>query len=554
MTRTRARITALFFTIAAALALSAPASAGYGDVSVSASTRATVDANGPGVPSGFRVDWDDWVEETASGTASSSYRWPAPAMEYPHASTGCSNPSGCVSGEAHAFAAVDRRQGRLRAAAHGSIATSGNNAGFSDTAGVARIWDTITLSAPAIVKIQGSLSGTLGFMQSHDGWYPDPQGVIRLLIGFAGHNPADRDRPFPSLGGVNEEYSVEAIYRCWYPATCIFAPDPFPTPRPVSSTFSVAVPLPAGTSFFAASLHAAVDMRVYGTRGDLYRSRHAASAGVDFANSASFRILIPDGIVATSGSGELPLVGGAAGPEDTEAPEISCDAPPTGWQAADVAIACAASDAGSGLADAADASFTLTTSVPAGDETAGAATGSREVCDAAGNCATAGPFAGLKVDRKAPAVAFAGNAGTYAVDQQVEIRCAASDGGSGIASSSCDGAVGPAWTFGRGTHTLQASATDGVGNSGSATTSFTVVVTGDGLIRLVDEFVADAGVANALKAKLRAAEKGANGNARRGQMRAFANQLEALAGKKLSAEHAAILIELGRGNCNPDCY
>ena len=60
--------------------------------------------------------------------------------------------------------------------------------------------------------------------------------------------------------------------------------------------------------------------------------------------------------------------------------------------------------AGTGLANPADASFSLVTSVGAGIETANASTDSRVVCDVEGNCATAGPIAGNKIDRKAPSI------------------------------------------------------------------------------------------------------------------------------------------------------
>ena len=54
------------------------------------------------------------------------------------------------------------------------------------------------------------------------------------------------------------------------------------------------------------------------------------------------------------------------------------------------------------IANPADASFSLVTAVVAGTETANAGTDSRVVCDVAGLCATAGPFTGNKIDRKAP--------------------------------------------------------------------------------------------------------------------------------------------------------
>lgn len=90
---------------------------------------------------------------------------------------------------------------------------------------------------------------------------------------------------------------------------------------------------------------------------------------------------------------------------DVTPPQIQCALPDGRWQATDVSLPCTASDAGSGLANAADASFVLSTLVAAGTETSDATTGSRKVCDAAGNCATAGPIAGNKVDKKAPSIA-----------------------------------------------------------------------------------------------------------------------------------------------------
>jgi hypothetical protein len=91
---------------------------------------------------------------------------------------------------------------------------------------------------------------------------------------------------------------------------------------------------------------------------------------------------------------------------DQTPPSTSCAAPDGLWHAADVTIACTASDAGSGLAIATDANFSLTTSVAAGTETATATTNSHQVCDVAGNCTTAGPISALKVDRKPPTITF----------------------------------------------------------------------------------------------------------------------------------------------------
>src|SRR5262249_58910750 len=101
---------------------------------------------------------------------------------------------------------------------------------------------------------------------------------------------------------------------------------------------------------------------------------------------------------------------------DKKAPTISCAGPDGAWHANDVAVSCSASDGGSGLASASDASFSLSTSVAAGTETASASTTSRNVCDAVGNCASAGPVTGNKGDKKAPTVSWAGADGAWHSD------------------------------------------------------------------------------------------------------------------------------------------
>ena len=45
--------------------------------------------------------------------------------------------------------------------------------------------------------------------------------------------------------------------------------------------------------------------------------------------------------------------------------------------------------------------------MPAGTETASAATNSRQVCDVVGNCIRLLPITGNKVDKKAPTIAIA---------------------------------------------------------------------------------------------------------------------------------------------------
>src|SRR5204863_124888 len=104
------------------------------------------------------------------------------------------------------------------------------------------------------------------------------------------------------------------------------------------------------------------------------------------------------------------------------------------WHSQNVSLACTAADGGSGLASSGDASFSLSTSVAAGSESSNASTGSHQVCDTAGNCATAGPIAGNKIDRKAPTIGCASPDSAWH-SQNVSLACTAADGGSGLASS-----------------------------------------------------------------------------------------------------------------------
>ena len=161
---------------------------------------------------------------------------------------------------------------------------------------------------------------------------------------------------------------------------------------------------------------------------------------------------------------------------DKTAPNVSCQGPDGAWRATDVSLGCTASDAVSGLAVSADSSFSLMTTVPNGTETASASTDLHQVFDVAGNVTTAGPIAGNKIDKKAPAIAIAVPAGaTYIVNQPVAANYSCVDGGSGLAS--CAGPVANATaldTTQPGTVNFVVNATDNVGNGSTAAASYTV--------------------------------------------------------------------------------
>jgi Bacterial Ig-like domain (group 1) len=167
-------------------------------------------------------------------------------------------------------------------------------------------------------------------------------------------------------------------------------------------------------------------------------------------------------------------VGGAA---DATPPQITCASPDTLWHATDVGIACTASDTGSGLANSADASFTLFTAVNAGTETSTAQTGTHTVCDVAGNCSTAGPVGSIKVDKKGPAVTLntPATGSTYLLNQLVNANYSCSEAGSGVTACSGTVANGSALdTSSVGTKSFSVTATDAVGNKTQVTNTYTV--------------------------------------------------------------------------------
>ena len=161
---------------------------------------------------------------------------------------------------------------------------------------------------------------------------------------------------------------------------------------------------------------------------------------------------------------------------DKTQPAVFCDAADGQWHAADVSIRCVASDAASGLDNASDATFALSTNVTFGTETTGAATGSRQVCDVAGNCSIAGPVSGNRVDKNAPEITLTSPTDTiYVLNQSVIASYTCADGGSGVAG--CTGPVtsGAAIdTASAGTKQFTVDAIDNVGNAATVSVGYGV--------------------------------------------------------------------------------
>ena len=162
---------------------------------------------------------------------------------------------------------------------------------------------------------------------------------------------------------------------------------------------------------------------------------------------------------------------------DKTNPSVTCGSPDGLWHAADVSIGCTASDGPSGLANPADASFSLTTSVAAGTETATAFTNSRNVFDLADNLTVAGPIGPNKIDKKPPVITITTPAAgaTYIINQPVAAAYGCTDGGSGLAT--CVGTVANGSnidTASVGTKTFTVNATDNVSNASTLTVTYYV--------------------------------------------------------------------------------
>jgi hypothetical protein len=145
--------------------------------------------------------------------------------------------------------------------------------------------------------------------------------------------------------------------------------------------------------------------------------------------SATALVLL--GVTAAPAAAQLP---------DLTPPVIVCGASDGFWHPSNVSISCTASDPDSGVPNAADQVFNLTTAVLADSETNNAATGTRLVCNGylIPLCSTAGPINGNMVDLKAPdnplTIASSDHVvGTWSRDRTITMTfTAGDDGGSGV--------------------------------------------------------------------------------------------------------------------------
>jgi hypothetical protein len=483
-----------FFVPAVALAAlvigCAQARAGvHASVSIDADAGATA-----GLSDSPTVILQDLNDNGSGGIAGVGYGWPPPAFPQP---AGVTCPfTGCADKSAGATAAVDEPAGVLRAGDGASVLV-GNAPGF-DYGGIAfvssnsSVDDGITLSKAATVLLEGTVHGALAGLNGDPTQLSDPTVETEVKIGFCCERHGES---FGLIGGYDQQFFPNALDG---------------TTTPIDGTFSIPVDLPAGDTEFQAELSQDVHMLVDGVPGMVLAENGLA----DFAGTVTFKVIVPDDVVATSDSGLLPIVGGAApGPTDTTAPTSSATVDPaagsSGWNNGPVTVHIAATDepGGSGIASISvvQAGSTTTTDGSSADvpiSAEGATTLTFYATDAAGN-EEAPKTLTVRIDETPPTVTYGGNAGAYTVDQQVSITCGAEDALSGVASSTCSDVTGPAYSFALGSNTFSATAIDNAGNTGSGQTSFTVVADPAGVAALTAQFVTSSAAYGALSPQRR---------------------------------------------------
>ena len=184
-------------------------------------------------------------------------------------------------------------------------------AGYIFSTGDALIEDTITLSAPATVVLTGRLSGVLSATNSHyEEQGNDPEGVVLAQVQFLGERTWNGEGVRPSRARRGRRAVRELDGGSRGGGRDVHHPD-----RPAGG--ATAFPCPPLRQGRLPDL---------GQTNDLV----SKTAMLDFANSLRFRIEVPEGITATSGSGFLPLTGGS--PEE----ETSVDTTPPTLTTADL--------------------------------------------------------------------------------------------------------------------------------------------------------------------------------------------------------------------------
>ena len=165
---------------------------------------------------------------------------------------------------------------------------------------------------------------------------------------------------------------------------------------------------------------------------------------------------------------------------DTVAPSVACGAPSgthgdNGWYTSAVTVGCAAGDATSGLANAADGSFTLSTAGEGNEQIS-----ARTVSDVAGNSSSTDSFGPFNVDLNDPTITTSspGDGASIILGsvEDASYSCADTAQGSGIETCAGTTPDGDAMdTSSVGPHTFSVTATDRAGRTTTLKHTYNVV-------------------------------------------------------------------------------
>lgn len=379
-----------------------------------------------------------------------------------------------------ASASVDLAGGSLGVVAH-ITATTRTNEGYvgTDADAIARVVDTITLGEPATVEFRGVVEGvTTAHMNDMDYGGP-PRGYAAFEARFSSVEEQCGEACDPD--SVYGEFDLEGPY------TLDDGGGPVGT-APTQEQFSESIHLPAGTTRLDVELSATLALTLYG-----YDSRILTSgARLDFGSTATFEIVVPETIAVTSGSGLLPIVGGAPPVEDTTPPSVSASvspqAGPSGWHtgAEEVLVTLAATDeaGGSGARSIThDTGLVGTEPVTVEGDQAVVAVDAEGVTvvtfsatDHAGNISLPASVT-IRIDRTAPVLTIPADMSVAAPDDGgvlVSFDVAASDNLDAAPATQCTPASGA--TFVVGTTTVRCTATDAAGNAAEERFAVTVAL------------------------------------------------------------------------------
>lgn len=355
--------------------------------------------------------------------------------------------------------------------------SAGYVSGSADSS--AQVVDTITLSEPATVEFRGTFEGVTTSHVNDEVYAGYPRGSASFDAMF-------RSVEDDCSGEACEPVAVYGEVGIEGPYTLGDEGEPVGTAE-ARQPFSESIALPAGTTRLDLGMTAELSLVQYGYDDKILTS----DARLDYGSTTTFEIVVPDGVVVSSGSGLLPIIGGAPPPQDTTAPSVTATVTPdpnaAGWHngTEDVVVALTATDnaGGSGVQ-----TITYDTDQPGTDpttvqsdqatvtiDTEGVTTVTYSATDTAGNTSPEGSVT-IRLDRTAPTLTMPAPITVQATDADgadVSFDAQAADNLDPAPALQCSPTSGS--PFATGTTTVTCTATDAAGNH--VEDQFTVTVT-----------------------------------------------------------------------------